>query len=88
MTSYQRNLTRVQCEILVRGPVEASWLDELGDLSVGTTQTESGAVSTLSGYLVDQAALMGVLNGLDGLGLRLFSIYCRSIEFQQAPANR
>lgn len=87
MAELQRNQTRVQCEILLRGRVEAAWLDELGDLTVGITQTEGGPVSTLSGYVVDQAALMGVLNGLDGLGLKLFSIHCRSIEFPQAPAK-
>jgi hypothetical protein len=58
-------------EIHVKGHLNSQWSDWLGGLQVRLL--ESGEM-ILSGYLVDQAALMGVLNRLYNLNLTLLSV--------------
>jgi hypothetical protein len=58
-------------EILVRGQLDESWSDWLEGLDV--TLLENGEM-ILSGYIGDQAALMGTLNKLYGLNLTLLSV--------------
>ena len=58
-------------EIQVRGQLDESWSDWLEGLEVKLL--ENGEMN-LSGYIVDQAALMGVLNKLYGLNLTLLSV--------------
>lgn len=70
----------VHCEIVIKGSVKSNWLDQLSELTLSDAQTETGTVSLLRGNVADQAALLGVLNGLDGLGLALLSISCQTIE--------
>ena len=66
----------VQCDILVRGNVKTGWLEQLSDLTLSGFDTEAGHISRLSGHVADQAAMLGILNGLDGLGLSLISVSC------------
>jgi hypothetical protein len=62
--------------IHVQGVVAARWSDRLGGMEL-TQVTDCGVVFTiLSGILVDQAALLGVLNSLYNLGLPLLSVQC------------
>lgn len=64
--------TRGGCfEIHVRGQLDESWSDWLEGLEV--TLLENGEM-ILSGYIGDQAALMGILNKLHGLNLALLSV--------------
>ncbi len=58
-------------EICVKGHLNSQWSDWLGGLQVRLL--DSGEM-ILSGYLVDQAALMGVLNRLYNLNLTLLSV--------------
>jgi hypothetical protein len=58
-------------EILVKGQLDESWSDWLEGLEVKLL--DKGEM-ILSGYLGDQAALMGVLNKLYGLNLALLSV--------------
>jgi len=58
-------------EIRVRGHLDSKWLDWLEGLEV--KPLDNGEM-ILSGTLVDQAALMGVLNKLNGLNLALLSV--------------
>ena len=58
-------------EIRVRGHLDGKWLDWLEGLEVKLL--DNGEM-ILSGTLVDQAALMGVLNKLNGLNLALLSV--------------
>ncbi len=58
-------------EIRVRGHLDSKWLDWLEGLEVKLL--DNGEM-ILSGTLVDQAALMGVLNKLSGLNLTLLSV--------------
>jgi len=58
-------------EIYVKGHLNSQWSDWLGGLQVRLL--DNGEM-ILSGYLVDQAALMGVLNRLYNLNLTLLSV--------------
>jgi hypothetical protein len=58
-------------EIRVKGHLDESWSDWLEGLEV--TLLENGEM-ILSGYIGDQAALMGILNRLYGLNLTLLSV--------------
>jgi len=58
-------------EICVKGQLNSHWSEWLEGLEV--TLLENGAM-VLSGPIVDQAALMGVLNKLGRLNLTLLSV--------------
>ena len=58
-------------EIRVKGHLDESWSDWLEGLEV--TLLENGEM-ILTGYIGDQAALMGILNKLYGLNLTLLSV--------------
>jgi hypothetical protein len=58
-------------EIRVKGQLDESWSDWLEGLEV--TLLENGEM-ILSGYIGDQAALLGTLNKLYGLNLTLLSL--------------
>ena len=58
-------------EIRVRGHLDGKWSGWLEGLEV---QLLENGETVLSGTLVDQAALMGVLNTLNGLNLTLLSV--------------
>jgi hypothetical protein len=58
-------------EIHVKGHLDKSWSDWLEGLEVKLL--DNGEMR-LSGYIVDQAALMGILNKLYGLNLTLLSM--------------
>ena len=51
--------------ICVKGYLDPNWSGRLGGMTITTTeQVEDVPVTTLSGPLLDQAALLGVLNTL------------------------
>ena len=58
-------------EIRVKGQLDESWSDWLEGLDMKLL--DNGEM-TLSGYIGDQAALMGTLNKLYGLNLTLLSL--------------
>ena len=58
-------------EIRVRGHLYSQWSDWLGGLQM---KLFDNGEMILAGYLVDQAALMGILNKLYGLNLALLSV--------------
>jgi hypothetical protein len=61
--------------IRVRGALRASWSDRLGGMRITPDEGDAGC-TVLEGPLPDQAALMGVLNGLYDLGLPLLLVEC------------
>ncbi len=67
------------CRIQVQGSLDQHWSEFLGGLSISVTGEPGNAVTTLTGEVRDQAALMGILNGLYGMGYRLISAECRSL---------
>jgi len=58
-------------EIHVRGHLDSTWSDWLEGLEV---KLFDNGEMLLSGTVVDQAALMGILNKLNGLNLALLSV--------------
>ena len=56
-------------EITVQGLVSDRWEDWLGDMARMTTGDQGLAVTTLTGTVADQAALMGLLQTLYNCGL-------------------
>ena len=62
--------------ITIVGHLDDSWSEQLGLRLEKTTIPDDTAVTVLSGKVLDQAALFGVLNGLYGLGFPLMSVEC------------
>ena len=72
--------------ICVQGFLDERWSDRLGGVSITTTGQKSGApVTTLSGRLIDQAAVLGVLNTLHDLRLPLLFVECE--DWEEDPLN-
>jgi hypothetical protein len=70
--------------IRINGHLDANWLDRLSDMKVITIgEGDTPEMTTLEGRLIDQAALIGVLNTLYDLGLPLVSVEyleCTNLE--------
>jgi len=67
--------------ITVRGGLDDSWSDHLGGMAIRVElQADGSPLTVLTGRLVDQAALYGVLNGLYGLGFALQSVECLEVD--------
>jgi len=62
---------RREYEITVKGQLATDWSDWFDGLQMTTS---SGGDTVLSGTIVDQAALMGVLNKLNRLNVTLLSL--------------
>ena len=65
------------CVIRVGGALSSDWSDRLGGLHIRVDRAGRHTVTELSGRLLDQAALHGVLATLYELGLPLMSVECR-----------
>lgn len=63
--------------IRLKGKLEETWSDYLEGMAITSNQTgDEVPVTTLTGLLVDQAALSGVLDSLYNLGFPLLSVEC------------
>ena len=62
-------------QIHILGKLDSSWSDRLAGMSIATTVGRNAApLTTLQGELVDQSALLGVLNTLHDLGHSLLRV--------------
>ncbi|MBN1221473.1 MAG: hypothetical protein JXM69_21310 [Anaerolineae bacterium] len=61
------------CEIRVKGHLSKQWSAWFGGLQI---ENQPDGQAVLSGPLLDQAALYGVLNRMRDLGLALVSVNC------------
>lgn len=68
-------------EIRVAGPVPTDVLDELRDVRVVTESVET----LLTGFVRDQAELIGIINRLQGWGIDLHGV--RQLPPGDAPAQ-
>lgn len=59
--------------IRVRGHVASHWTDALGGMTISSRQGKE-PVTTLTGELIDQASLMGVLTALYEMGYTLLDV--------------
>ena len=81
----EQRLTRDQpaaYRIQVQGHLGQRWADYLGGLTISVSGEPDGTVTTLSGQVIDQAALFGILNSLYDLGFSLLSV-----EYQSDPGK-
>jgi hypothetical protein len=64
--------------IRVIGHLEKSWSNRLSGLNIQPSATLANGqeITILTGKLIDQAALMGVLNALYNLRLTIWSVEC------------
>ena len=63
--------------IRLQGSLDTTWSDMLRGMSVAAEPSAPGApVTILQGEVVDQAALLGILNLVYELGLPLLSVQC------------
>ncbi len=71
--------------IVVQGYLDKSWSDRLGGVTItAASLADEAPVTTLSGQLLDQAALLGLLNTLYDMHLPLLSVECQSCISNQA----
>ena len=69
--------TPASYRIRLQGILDESWSDYLEGLTIASAHTAARApVTILTGRLVDQAALIGVLNNVYDLGFSLLSVEC------------
>lgn len=62
-------------QIKIKGPLDQTWSDWLGNVEMCTEQTEEkGIITTLTVDLIDQAALFGILDHIRDLNLALVSV--------------
>ena len=62
-------------QIHIQGKLDSSWSGRLAGMSIRTTGGKNNkALTTLRGELIDQSALLGVLNTLHDLGYTLFQV--------------
>ena len=69
--SNENTNTQSDYHIKIRGSLDARWQNWFDDLTI--TLTDDGD-TILSGVIVDQAALHGVLKKISNLGLTLISV--------------
>ena len=75
--------TPAMYRIRLEGFMDKQWSGYLGGMSVSAARRSGqAAVTTLTGELIDQAALMGVLNAVYDLGFALLKV-----ERLHAPAS-
>jgi hypothetical protein len=61
-------------QIIVQGFLDTDWSDRLGGLNILPIETPSGTVTSLTGEVIDQTALMGILSALYDFHYPLLSI--------------
>jgi hypothetical protein len=71
--------TPAKYRIRIQGYLDNTWSDQFYGLVLTNYYSPKQPMQTvLTGHLVDQAALLGVLNHLYGLGFPLLSVECLS----------
>jgi hypothetical protein len=73
MTAYVAD-ERARYRIRVHGRLEPAWAERLGEMTMVVRDDCGDAVTELTGWITDQAALMGVLEQLYARGGTLLSV--------------
>jgi len=74
-------------QIKVEGVLEESWSDQFGGMRIEVMKRkDQSSVTKLTGRLVDQSELTGVLNGLAEMHLPILSVECVSLENENTEA--
>ena len=71
----------IHCQAKVQGALNPNWRGRLGGMQISICTQEDGSAQTnLSGDLMDQAALLGILNALYDMQYPLISVDCRPVS--------
>ena len=74
--------------IRVAGYLDENWTTRLGGLRISAdTRDDDKLITTLSGALIDQAALFGVLKALYDMRLPLLSVECLETNHVQPQST-
>ncbi len=74
LESFQFDQTAIY-QIKVQGHLDECWAHWFDGMSIALEQAENGAtVTVLTGSVIDQAALYGLINRMRDLGLPLISV--------------
>lgn len=65
--------TQNSFRIIIKGHLDNEWQTWLDDVDI----TTEGNTTLLSGTIMDQAELFGLLRKINGLGLHLIELYAR-----------
>ena len=71
MTAIEPHQQTCQVTLTVRGYLDKEWADWLDGLQIAHNRDGS---STLTGFVIDQAALHGLLTKMNNLGLTLLAL--------------
>jgi hypothetical protein len=71
-------------EIVVRGRIDSEWSDWLGGLAISHTEQDE---TILTGAIVDQSALYGLLTKLRDLGVPLLAVRSEGTEGWESDAT-
>ena len=66
-----------QVEIRIKGRINEEWSEWLGGLTVSHSSSEG---TVLTGRVLDQAALYGIISRLRDLGLQLSAVRSEEVE--------
>ena len=79
--------TSAMYRITIQGRLDDSWSEQLGGMAIRAEREADGSpLTVLTGRLVDQAALYGVLNALYGLGFALMAV--ERVPTEESPPRR
>jgi hypothetical protein len=78
-TDHLRPWAPATYRIEIEGFLENSWSDRFGGLRITTRKrADSTVITTLTGRVMDQSELAGILNGLADWHLPILSVECLS----------
>ena len=60
--------------IVVQGALDEAWQEWFSGMAIAVDRNEDGVVTTLKGFVADQAALRGILNKLWDLNLTVVGV--------------
>jgi hypothetical protein len=80
-TDHLRPWAPATYRIKIEGFLENSWSDRFGGLRISSRRrADSTVVTTLTGRVMDQSELSGILNGLADMHLPILSVECLNHE--------
>ena len=92
MGQRRRKLNMYDCAVFcirVQGDLGESWCEYFATRSISVEVDEAGLSSTtLISEPADQAALLGMINYLNGLGLPLVSVECLPSPVENKPSEK
>jgi hypothetical protein len=70
-------------QINIKGQLDQSWSNWLGDVEITSNMAEDGTeITTLTVDVIDQPALFGILDRIRDLNLALITVTCNGSEVE------